>query len=559
MRPFALGSSLRPYRREWLRADLLAAATLLVIAIPEQLASSRLAGMPPITGFYAFAAGTLMFALLGTNSRLSVGADSTIAPLFAAAVGGFALTGSARYTDMIGILAVMVGLVVAMVWILRLGWIAEFLSAPIITGFMAGISIVIVVHQLPDLLGIAGAGSTTLGRLRHVVDSLGTVHVWPLAIGLGVLLIVLAAERVDARIPGALIALVASTLLVSVAGLEHHGVTILGHVSHNAPRLGLRGLSWKTIAQLAPVAGTVALVVVSQSAATTRAFGHGSGPEEHHLDVGQDLLAVGIGNVLAGLVGAFPVDASPPRTAAVAQAGGRTQLTGIVAAVVLVALIPAAGVLTDVPLATLAGVLLFVAGRIFHGHELVTIGRFDRFELVLALITLLTVALLGVEQGIGVAVALAILDRTRISAQPELHILGRIPGTTSWAPLQSTPEVQQAPDVLVVLFATPLWYANAVHFQAQLRAAVSAAGSAGAHPRAVVLDALGLNDIDYTGVQALRETLTELADQGIGFAVARAAHSVREELQRAQLVPDAIPDSHFYPDVEAAVQAFTPA
>ncbi|HTW12635.1 MAG TPA: SulP family inorganic anion transporter, partial [Solirubrobacteraceae bacterium] len=185
MGPYLL-PTLRGYQRNWLSADLLAAVTLMAIAVPEQLATSHLAGMPPITGFYAFAAGSLLFALLGSNPQLSVGADSTIAPLFAVAVGGFAAVGSGRYADMVGVLAVMVGAVLALVWLLRLGWVAEFLSAPIITGFMAGIGVVIVVHQLPALLGLASGGATTLGRLHHVIHQLRDTCGWDLGIGIGV-------------------------------------------------------------------------------------------------------------------------------------------------------------------------------------------------------------------------------------------------------------------------------------------------------------------------------------------------------------------------------------
>ena len=555
MRPLTLAASLRGYRREWLSADLVAAVTLLVIALPEQLATARLAGMPPITGFYAFAAGTLAFALLGTNPQLSVGADSTIAPLFATAVGELTLAGSVRYHDLVGILAVMTGAVVALVWLLRLGWIAELLSAPIITGFLAGVAVVIVVHQLPDLLGIAGGGHTTLGRLQHIFANLNSTCGWTLAIGIGVFVGVLTIERVNRRLPGALAGLLLSTALVAAAHLQSHGVAVLGHVDHSAPDFGLRGLSWKVLGQLGPVAGTVALVIVSQSAASTRAFARQG---DYDVDVGQDLLAVGVGNVVAGLSGGFPVNASPPRTAAVAQAGGRSQMAGLMAAAVLIALIPAAGLLKDVPLATLAGILLYVASRIFHVGELISIARFDRFELGLALITLLTVALLGVEQGIGVAVALAILDRTRISAQPQLHVLGRIPGSTSWAPLGAE-GAAELPGVLVVLFATPLWYANAAHFRTQLRDAVARASAAGSAPRVLVLDALGMSDIDYTGVVTLRGVLDELDRQQIPLAIARAGRRVQAELTRAGVTPARVPASRYFPDVDAAVRALAPS
>jgi sulfate permease, SulP family len=549
-----LAPSLKGYRRDWLAPDLLAAATLLVIAVPEQLATSRLAGMPPITGLYAFIAGSVVFALLGTNPQISVGADSTIAPLFAAGIGVFAATGSTQYTELVGILAVMVGAAVAGVWLLRLGWIAELLSAPIITGFLAGIGIVIIVHQIPDLLGIAGGGATTLGRLQHVANELHGTCAWTVAIGLGVFAVVIIAERVNPRLPAALVALVTATLLVAILGLQHHGVPILGHVAHGAPQLGLSGLSLHALGQVAPVAAIVALVVVTQSAATARAF-EPDPRSGRQVNIGRDFLAIGVGSAVAGLVGAFPVNASPPRTAAVASAGGRTQLGALLAALVMVALIPAAGVLHYVPVAALAGVLLYVATRIIRVGELRAIARFKRVEFGLALITMITVGFWGVEQGIAVAVALAILDRTRISAQPNLHVLGRIAGTTSWAPLASANDVSAVPGVLVVLFATPIWYANASHFRDQAHAALERAGDQ--PPRAVVLDALGMTDIDYTGMLALCVVLDELDAAGIAFAIARAGERLRRELARAGLTPGRFSEDRLFPDVDAAVAALS--
>ena len=544
-------SSLHGYRRAWITADLLAAVTLLVIAVPEQLATSRLAGMPPITGFYAFAAGSFLFALLGSSPQMSVGADSTIAPLFAVGIARLAPAGSVHYVDLVGILAVMVGVLVAMIGLLRLGWIAEFLSAPIITGFLAGVAVIIVVHQLPDLFGLPGASGSTVHRITLVVTHLGNTNGWAIGIGAAVFAIVVAAERIDRRLPGALVGLVGSTVAVGALGLHAHGVTILGTLAHGAPRLGLFDVSWSAIGSVAPLAGVVALVVVSQSAATTRAFAD----EGHYeVDVGRDFVGVGAGNIVAGLVGSFPVNASPARTAAVASASGRTQLTGLGAAAAVLVLVPAAGLLKDVPLATLAAVLIFVATRIFHVRDLVAIARFDRFELGLAVVTLLTVALVGVEQGIGVAVGLAILDRTRLSARPQLHVLGRIPDTTSWAPLSINADAAQVPSVLAVLFATPLWYANAVHFRAQLTESLARALGT---PRLVVLDALGMSDIDYTGSRALGAVMDELDSDHTAFAVARAGEHARQGLRRSGLLAR-IGEDHFFPSVDEAVRALGP-
>lgn len=539
-------TSLAHYRRAWLPTDVLAGLTLLAIAVPEQLATSRLAGMPPVTGYYAFAAGTVMFAVFGSNPQMSVGADSTIAPLFAVGIGHLAATSSPRYIELVGMVAVGAGIIVGLVGLLRLGWIAEFLSAPIIAGFLGGVAVIIVVHQLPDLLGIAGGTGGTISRLHTVALHIGGVNQWSLAIGLSVLVLVLVAETLDRRLPAALFGLAASGLMVGALHLRRHGVAVIGSFPHGAPRFGLAGLSWSAIGDVVPLAGVVALVVISQTAATTRAFAQ---QEHYEVDVSRDFLGVGAGSVVAGLIGSFPVNASPPRTAAVARSRGRSQLAGLLAAVAIIFLIPAGGLLRDVPVATLAAILLIVAARIFHARQLYAIARFQLVEFALAAVTLVTVALIGVEQGIGVAVALAIIDRTARSARPQLHVLGRIPGTTSWAPLPSVDHPAQVPGVLVVLFATPLWYANADHFRAQVKAALAQADPP---PRTMVLDAIGMSDIDFTGSVALREVLDELRSRGIAFGVARAGARLRAGLARGGLF-DRIGGDRFFDSVGEAV------
>jgi SulP family sulfate permease len=550
MRRPILFSSLRGYRREWIGADLVAGMTLFAIAVPEQLATSRLAGMPPITGFYAFIAGTVVFALLGSNPQMSVGADSTIAPLFAAGVAHLALAGSAEYAQKVAILAVMVGILVVLVSVLRLGWIAEFLSAPIITGFLCGVALIIVAHQLPDFFGLPPTGGTDQHRVGYVLTHLNETNGWALAIGLGVLALVVVCERIDRRIPGALIGMVVSTALVATLDLEAHGVPVLGTVKAGAPHIGLSGVSWSTVQSLAPLAAVVALVVVTQTAATTRAFADRGAYE---VDAGRDFLAVGAGSVLAGVSGSFPVDASPPRTGAVANAGGRTQAGPLGAAVVLVFLIPVAGILKDVPLATLAAILLFVAARLFNFGELRAVARFNLVEFALALITLLTVALIGVEQGIAVAVVLAMLDRIRKSAQSQLAVLGRVAGTTSWTPLAADPDAAQQTGVLAVLFATPLWYANATHFREQMADAVARAPGT---TTVVVLDAIGMTDVDFTGARALGRVLDAAARNHVAFGVARAGDHLRETLRRSGLL-DRIGSERLFSTVNEAVTTLT--
>jgi sulfate permease, SulP family len=529
----------------------LAALALLVIAVPEQLATSRLAGMPPITGLYAFVAGTAAFAILGSNPQMSVGADSTIAPLFAVALARLAPTDSPHYIALAGLLAVTVGVLVALVGVLRMGWIAEFLSAPIITGFLAGVAVIIVVHQLPDVLGLPSVSGSTVHRLSTVFSHLGNTNGWTIGITAVVLAVVVAAERIDRRVPGALIGLIGSTLVVAGAGLTRHGVAVLGKVAHGAPNFGLHHLSWHAFVQVFPVSAVVALVVISQSAATSRAF---ADLGDYQVDMGKDFIGVGAGSILAGVSGSFAVDASPARTAAVANAGGRTPWAGLGAAVAVVVLVPAAGVLKDVPVATLGAVLIYIASRIFNVRDLDAVLRFDLFEFALALITLLTVALVGVEQGIAVAVLLAILDRTRLSARPSVHLMGRIPRTTSWEPLGAGRGSHQVPGVVVLLFATPLYYANAEHFRAQLEKALLEETPT---PHAVVLDTVGMHDVDYTGSRVLGRLLDELQRRHVTVGVARAGEHLKENLRRSGLL-DRIGADHFYPTVDGAVTALAP-
>jgi len=540
------------YQGAWLGPDVVAGLTVVAIAIPEQMATARLVNMPAVAGLYAFLAGSILFFALGPHRQMSVGADSTIAPVLAAGAAAAAAVGTPRYADLVSFLALMVGVLVLAAGLLRLGWIAEFLSTPVVTGVLAGIGVEIVVRQLPAVLGLPGGGTTTIGRVRTVVDQVDHVNGWAIGIAAGVLAVVVVSERVNRRIPGALIGLVASTVVVGTAGLKSHGVRVLGVIHGGLPPFAVPSASWGEIRHLVVPALTVAFLCLAQTAATTRQAQAGAPALD---EFNQDLVAVGAGSLAAALGGSFAVNSSPPRTAVVVASGGRSQVTSLVAAAVVLAVVLfATGALRDLPQATLGAILVFVATRLLRLPDLRAILAFDRTEFGLAVVTILAVVFVGIEQGLLVAMLLSLADRVRRSARPRDAVLGREPGTDHWIPIDVGRPAEQVPGVLVYLLYAPLWYGDADYIRVRVRDLIDAAPEP---VRVFVLDADGVSDIDYTGVRAFGDLATELKGRGVVTAIARSSHLVHHDLKHSGLLTDIGPD-HLFASVEDAVTALAP-
>jgi MFS superfamily sulfate permease-like transporter len=360
VRIFWVPPTLRDYRRAWLGADVLAALTLVAVALPSQMATARLANLPAVVGLYAFVAGSLLYAVIGANRHLSVGADSTIAPVLATGAAAVAVAGTAGYAATMAFTALLVGALLIAVGLLRLGWISEFLSKPVTAGVLAGIAVEIIVRQLAVILGVKGGGSTTIGRLRQLSGQIDHTNGWSVGIAVGVLGLVLGAQRIDRRLPGALVGLVLSILAVDALGLaSHHGVAVIGTVHGGLPHIGLPSASWSQLRLLVGPVLTVTFVCIAQTAATVQVSGVGARAAR---EFNRDLIGVGAGSVAAGLMGAFAVDASPPNTAMASTSGSRSQLANIVAsAVILLVVVVATAPLAHLPEATLGATLVFTA------------------------------------------------------------------------------------------------------------------------------------------------------------------------------------------------------
>ena len=502
--------------------QVLAGVTLLAIAIPEQLATSQLAGVPAFVALIAFITATLVFVLVGSNPIVSVGADSTIAPLFAVALVRLAPAGSSTYMELVAATALVTGLIVMAIGILRLGWLADFLSIPIVAGFLAGIGFIIIVHQLPHALGIPGGGETFIQRIQVMSHQLDQINGWSVAISFFTLALMVVGERINARMPWALLGVVLSTAVVAVFSLQNHGVLLLGTVTVGWPTWQLHWLTSGQWSVVITTALTLVVVIISQTSATS-----GTSADEIGVaaDLSQDFVGVGLANVATALVGAFPVNASPPRTTVSRLAGGRTKLVGLVAGLGALALSPLAGYARMIPLAALAGVLFFIAGRLIKVAQFRVIWKSSRLEFALMTISCLGVVLIGVEQGLAIAVALAILDQTWRSAHPRMVELGRRKGTTSWEPLDDE-HVERVDHVLAIFFDEDLFFANAGVFRRELH------GLLKKYPKTkhVILDAVAISDIDYTGLVRLGQVVADQIKDGQTISFARANEMVQHRL-----------------------------
>jgi SulP family sulfate permease len=523
--------------------DGLAGLLLAAIAIPEQLATANLAGLPAEAGLFAFAAGGVGFAIFGTNRFLSAGADSTIAPIFAAGLAAMAAAGSPQYAALAALLAIMVGVVLIVAALLRAGWVADLLSAPVITGFLAGVAIHILVGQLPIVLGVPDPSGSLVARALALWRELPQTNLWALGIGVSVLAMVRVTEKVMPSIPGALLALVGASCAVALWHPQVDMLTALHPVlpSPTVPTFG-------DIYRLAPLALIVAVVCMMQTAAVLRAYpSQAEGPEH----VARDFAGIGAGSILAGLIGAFPVNASPPRTAVVAEAGGGSQWAGLVAvALALILLFWGGRLMAYLPHAALGGILIGIAMRIFRLGEMIRIARRGGTEFLAVLASTLLVVVLPIQTGMILGVVFSLLHGFYIVARPHCIELLRQRGTTVWWP-HDVADSEREPGILVFAPAAPLSFTNAAFIRAQLKAAIERAATP---VKLVVIEASGMIDIDYTGAEMLIRYIAFLREQGIDMAMARlSAERAAAQAQRTGLL-DAFGRDHVFHSVEDAIR-----
>ena len=487
--------------------DAIAGLLLAAIGIPEQIATARLAGMPPEAGLLAFVAGGIGFAVFGTNRFLSTGADSTIAPIFAGMLATLAVVGTPDYAALASLLAIMVGIVLVGIALLRAGWIADLLSIPVITGFLAGVAVHIIIGQMPLVLGVHEMQGSLLVRTVAMLRHVTVANPIAVAVGVFVLAVTQISEWLMQRLPGALLALVAAALGTALFHLRDRGIDVLGALPSAVPHFVLPLGHLHEIPRLLPLALIVAVVCMIQTASVLRAFpSHAGGPRH----VARDFGGVGAGNILSGLVGGFAVNASPPRTAVVVEAGGRSQIASVVAVVITVALLLVGGSLLEfVPHAAMGGLLMAIGVRLFRLREVVRIARQGGSEILLVVASALLVVVLPIEAGMLGSIVLSLLQSFYGVARPLSTELVRAPGTTVWWPPNDETPGEHEAGVLVFAPAAPLNFTNADFIRLRLMQSIAQAREP---VRLVIFEASGVTDIDYTGSQRLRPPTRRAAD-----------------------------------------------
>jgi sulfate permease, SulP family len=513
-RPWIVLRSFAGWRPRDLIADAIAGLTLAAIAIPSQMATARLANFTPQIGLLALIAGAIGFALFGDSRRLSVGADSTIAPIFAGALAMLAAAGPEHYAAAVAALGLTVGLILICSGALKLGFIADLLSIPVTTGFFIGIAGHILVSQAASVLGVEAAHGPLAEQALSLGEQAGAANPWTVVMGLGVLAIMVAGERLSPRFPSALVGLCLAALATAALGLEGRGVTTLGSLAGAAPRLSLPMVSWDEFRIVAPLAVLITLVVMVQTAATTRAFPNSAdGP-----DVNRDFIGVGAANAFASVIGAFPVDASPPSTTVVAEAGGTSQVASLLSAALALGVLLFGGrMLAHVPSAALAGLLLFIAMRIVRVGVVADVWRRSPAEFLLIVVTALAILALPIEEGVGVGVLMSLLHGVWTITRARTIEFERIPGTSIWWPRERDAKGEWVPGVRVIALQAPLSFLNAYNF----RSAIERFADDDVPTRLIVIEANALVEIDYTGAIVLADLIRRLRDRGVDVAIAR--------------------------------------
>ena len=523
-------TTLRGYRRGDARGDLVAGLAVTALLVPQGMAYAELAGLPAVTGLYTTVTALLAYALFGPSRILVLGPDSALAPLILATILPLVGAGGdpAKAVALASALAVIMGIICLVAGFARLGIITELLSKPLRVGYLNGVAVVVVVSQLPKLFGFSVPADGTPARLKEFVAGVldGRTNAAALAIGLACLILLFAFKSLAPKVPAVLIAVVGATAAVAAFGLVAHGVAVVGPVPKGFPAPALPVFPAGDLGRLTLAAFGMAFITLADTSALSRTFALKYGRK---VDPDQEIVALGAANLAAGFFQGFPVSGSASRTAVAEAAGGKSQAVGVVGALAIVLLLLFAGGLTTyLPQSSLAAIVIVAGTALFDLATMRWLWRVRRSELVLCLAALLGVALVGVLQGIVIAIVLSLLAFLQRVWRPYDATLGRVPGRHGYHDVKRHPEARQVPGMIVFRFDAPVFFANAEHFTRSVKKHVAERGEPVSH---VIIAGEPITDIDTTGAESLRNLMDDLAADDVTFAFAELKGPVKDRLR----------------------------
>jgi sulfate permease, SulP family len=544
-------SVLRGYQRSWFRPDVVAGLTVGAMLVPQSMGYAALAGMAPEYGFYAVIGALVVYALFGSSRHLGVGPEPGTAILAATGVAAIAGGDPGRYLALMAGLAIVVGAVCLLAAALRLGYLASMLAKPVLVGYITGVGLTLLSSQFAAFTGVGVTAESFFSRCWQLATSLDEVQGATIGVGAATLVLMLSLRWAIPNAPVALVGVVVATVVAAVFSLDHHGVALVGSIPAGLPTPALPDIGLHDIARLLPVAAGIALVGFTDNVLTARAIASRKG---YRIDPNQELLALGMINLTAGISRGFPISSSASRTAVPASLGSRTQLVSVIGSgFVVVTLLALRPVLSQIPRAALAAVIITAAIAIIDLRSVAGLWRISPEEGVLAVAATIGVIVLGVLYGIVIAVAMSIAVALARMARPHDAVLGDLPEHDGWVDTAEYPNALTAAGLVVFRFDAPLFFMNAERFSDRIDEVLAAT------PDPVdwlVIDCEGIGALDASGVDVLLDLVAALDRRRIGtVAVARANEHVLDRMRRAHLTE---PDGpiRVFPTINAAVHAF---
>jgi sulfate permease, SulP family len=547
MRPI-LFRGLRPFHRDTAIHDVFAGVTLASMNIPQVLGYARIAGMPLVTGLYTVLLPLVAFAVFGSSRHLLVAADSATAVIFSSSLSHMAAPGSEKYIALVGMVALLTSGFLFLAWIFRLGFLADFLSRTVLVGFLTGVGFQVGIAMLGDMLGVSVNSHNTLAQAWEILRLLPTFNLPTLALSMLVAGSILLGHRIAPRFPLSLFAVIATIATSAEFHFAEQGIAVIGPVPGGLPAIGLPNLTLREALTLLPVAASCFVMIIAQSAATSRAFA-----SRYHERVDEDanILGLSAANAVAAATGAFVVNGSPTQTAMADRAGARSQIAQLVfAGTVLLVLLFATGPLQYLPQCVLASIVFTIAAGMVDAKGLLDIRRESPGEFYLAIGTAAAVVAISIEQGILLAIALSLFRHVRHSYKPHTIILA--PNSSGrWVPVPAAPGKQTEPGLIVYRFNSDLFYANANRFTDEVHSLIERAPTP---IRWFVIDAGPITDIDYSAAQSIRDLLDDLTRQRVHIIFARVSPYLRSDMDRHQITA-AIGEARIFTTLHEALAA----